>query len=125
MVLVPIDGAVAAKLMAKYPFYALQVVPTETYKGQTKEVTTVAVKSMLAVSSKLPADLVYQLLETLFNNTDRLIAAHAQGKNVKLENRPRRHVDSSASRCREILQGQGRPEIILCRVEPISKVTNF
>lgn len=85
MVLVPIDGAVAAKLMAKYPFYALQVVPTETYKGQTKEVTTVAVKSMLAVSSKLPADLVYQLLETLFNNTDRLIAAHAQGKNVKLE----------------------------------------
>lgn len=84
MVLVPIDGAVASKLMAKYPFYALQVAPAGTYQGQTKDVTTVAVKSMLAVNSKLPADLVYQLLETMFNNTDRLIAAHSQGRNVKI-----------------------------------------
>ncbi|MEN6500154.1 MAG: TAXI family TRAP transporter solute-binding subunit, partial [Rectinema sp.] len=62
MVLVPIDGDVAAKLMAKYPFYALQVVPAGTYQGQTKDVTTVAVKSMLAVSSKMSEDLVYRLL---------------------------------------------------------------
>jgi len=85
MVLVPIDGNVAAKLMAKYPFYALQVVPAGTYQGQTKDVTTVAVKSMLAVSSKLSEDLVYRLLETMYDNTDRLIAAHSQGKNIKLE----------------------------------------
>lgn len=85
MILVPIDGQIAAKLMAKYPFYALQIVPAGTYQGQTKDVTTVAVKSMLAVSSKLPADLVYQMLTTMYNNTDRLIAAHAQGKNIKVE----------------------------------------
>jgi len=85
MVLVPIEKEVAAKLMAKYPFYAVQVAPAGTYQGQTQNVTTVAVKSMLAVSSKLPADLVYQLLETMYSNTDRLIAAHAQGKNIKLE----------------------------------------
>lgn len=85
MVLVPIDGDVAAKLMAKYPFYALQVVPAGTYQGQTKDVTTVAVKSMLAVSSKMSEDLVYTLLETMYNNTDRLIAAHSQGRNIKLE----------------------------------------
>lgn len=85
MVLVPIDGNVAAKLMAKYPFYALQVVPAGTYQGQTKDVTTVAVKSMLAVSSKMSEDLVYRLLETMYDNTDRLIAAHSQGKNIKLE----------------------------------------
>ena len=85
MVLVPIDGEVAAKLMAKYPFYALQVVPAGTYQGQTKDVTTVAVKSMLAVSSKMSEDLVYTLLETMYNNTDRLIAAHSQGRNIKLE----------------------------------------
>jgi len=85
MVLVPIDGQIAAKLMAKYPFYALQIAPAGTYQGQTKDVTTVSVKSMLAVSSKLPADLVYQMLTTMYNNTDRLIAAHAQGKNIKVE----------------------------------------
>jgi hypothetical protein len=85
MVLVPIDKEAASKLMAKYPFYAVQVIPAGTYQGQTQNVTTVAVKSMLAVSSKLPADLVYELLATMFEHTDRLIAAHAQGKNVKLE----------------------------------------
>lgn len=84
-VLVPVDKEVANKLMAKYPFYAVQVIPAGTYQGQTQSVTTVAVKSMLAVSSKMPADLVYELLKTMFDNTDRLIAAHAQGKNVKLE----------------------------------------
>lgn len=85
MVLVPVDKEVANKLMAKYPFYAVQVIPAGTYQGQTQSVTTVAVKSMLAVSSKMPADLVYELLKTMFDNTDRLIAAHAQGKNIKLE----------------------------------------
>lgn len=85
MVLVPIDGDVAAKLMAQYPFYALQVVPAGTYREQTRDVTTVAVKSMLAVNSKLPADLVYKLLETMYDNTDRLIAAHSQGRNIKIE----------------------------------------
>jgi len=85
MILVPIDKEVAAKLMQKYPFYAVQVIPANTYQGQSQAVTTVAVKSMLAVSSKMPADLVYELLQTMFSNTDRLIAAHAQGKNVKLE----------------------------------------
>jgi len=85
MVLVPIDGQVAAKLMAKYPFYTTQVVPAGTYKDQNQNVTTVAVKSMLAVSSKLSADLVYQMLVTMYNNVDRLIAAHSQGRNVKIE----------------------------------------
>jgi TRAP transporter TAXI family solute receptor len=85
MILVPIDGQICAKLMAKYPFYALQIAPAGTYQGQTKDVATVAVKSMLAVSSKLSADLVYQMLTTMYNNTDRLIAAHAQGKNIKIE----------------------------------------
>ncbi len=59
--------------------------PAGTYQGQTKDVTTVAVKSMLAASSKLSADLVYKMLETMYNNTERLIAAHAQGRNITIE----------------------------------------
>jgi TRAP-type uncharacterized transport system substrate-binding protein len=40
---------------------------------------------MLAVSSKLPADTVYELLKTMYANTDRLVAAHKQGANIKVE----------------------------------------
>lgn len=85
IVMVPVDKATADKLIAKYPFYAVTAIPGGTYQGQSQTVSTVAVKSMLAVSSKLPADLVYEMLKTMFANTDRLIAAHSQGKNVKLE----------------------------------------
>ncbi len=84
-VMVPVDKATADRLIAKYPFYAVTSIPAGTYQGQAQTVPTVAVKSMLAVSSKLPADLVYEMLTTMFANTDRLIAAHAQGKNVKVE----------------------------------------
>lgn len=85
IVLVPVEKAIADKLIAKYPFYAVTTVPAGTYQNQNAPVQTVAVKSMLAVSSKLSADLVYELLKTMYANTDRLIAAHSQGKNIKLD----------------------------------------
>ncbi|MCX7026639.1 MAG: TAXI family TRAP transporter solute-binding subunit [Spirochaetes bacterium] len=74
--IVAIDGDVAKKPMAKYSFYTIQKIPSGTYIGQSADVTTVAVKSMLAVSSKLDATLVYDLLKTMFANGERLAASH-------------------------------------------------
>jgi hypothetical protein len=83
-VLVPVDKEVLAKLMAKWSFYAPTVVPANTYNGITTDTPTVAVKAMLAVSAKLDANLVYEMLKTMFANGPRLVAAHAQGANIKL-----------------------------------------
>jgi TRAP transporter TAXI family solute receptor len=83
-VLVPVDKEVLAKLMAKWSFYAPTVVPANTYNGITTPTPTVAVKAMLAVSAKLDATLVYEMLKTMFANGPRLVAAHAQGANIKL-----------------------------------------
>jgi hypothetical protein len=83
--IVPVDGAVADKLMKKWSFYTVTTIPANTYQGVTTDVKTVSVKSMLAVSSKLPADTVYELLKTMYANTDRLVAAHKQGANIKIE----------------------------------------
>jgi len=83
---VPVDGAVASKLMAKYAFYTTEKIPANTYKGQTAEVLTVSVKSMLAVSSKMDANLVYEMLKTMYASPDRLIAAHKKGADIKLTN---------------------------------------
>ncbi len=84
IVLVPIDGAVAKALMAKYSFYTPEKIAANTYKGQTADVMTVSVKSMLAVSAKLDATLVYEMLKALYANPDRMIAAHKKGADIKL-----------------------------------------
>ncbi len=83
--LVPVDGAVAEKLMKQWSFYTITTIPANTYQGVGVDVKTVSVKSMLAVSAKLPADTVYELLKTMYANTDRLVAAHKQGANIKVE----------------------------------------
>lgn len=83
-ILVPVDKALQDKLMAKWSFYAPTVVPANTYNGITVDTPSLCMKSMLAVSAKLDADLVYQMLKTMFANGPRLVAAHSQGANIKL-----------------------------------------
>lgn len=84
--IVAIDGDVAKKLMSKYSFYTVEKLPAGTYIGQNADVNTVAVKSMLCVSAKLDADLVYTLLKTMFANGERLAASHKMGANIKIAN---------------------------------------
>ena len=78
--IVPIDGDVAAKLQATYPFYTKATIAAGTYKGVTADVQTVTVQAMLAVSSKLDAATVEKMLQTLFApaGSERLTAAHAK-----------------------------------------------
>ena len=83
--IVPVDGAVAQSLMKKWSFYTETIIPANTYQGVASDVKTVSVKSMLAVSAKLPANTVYELLKTMYANTDRLVAAHKQGANIKIQ----------------------------------------
>jgi len=84
IVIVPIDGAVAKALMSKYAFYAVEKLAANTYMGQTSDVLTVSVKSMLAVSAKLDDATVYAMLKTLFANGERMAASHKKGADIKL-----------------------------------------
>ncbi len=77
---VPAD--IIAKLTQKYPFLAGAKVPANTYKGQTAEVSTVAVTAVLIAGSQLKEDMVYNLTKALFENQAELAAAHAKGKDL-------------------------------------------
>lgn len=85
IVVVPVDGDVASKLMQKWAFYTPTKIPAGTYQGVDADVMTVSVKSMLAVSAKADAKLVYDMLKTMFANGDRLAASHKKGADVKIE----------------------------------------
>ncbi|HHW03190.1 MAG TPA: TAXI family TRAP transporter solute-binding subunit [Thermoanaerobacterales bacterium] len=83
--LIAVDDAFADKLIEKYPFYTKTVIPANTYSGQTEDVKTVSVMSMLAVSSKMDENTAYSLVKTMYDNLDRIKAAHSVGEKIKPE----------------------------------------
>ena len=84
--LVPIDGDIAAKLMASSPYYTTYKIPAGTYNGQTSDVTTVTVKATLIVSTSADEEAVYNVTKAIFDNIDTITAAHAKGAELSLEN---------------------------------------
>ena len=84
--LVPIDGDIAAKLMADNEFYTAYTVPAGTYAGQDADVVTVTVKATLIVDAKASEDAVYAITAAIFDNIDAITAEHAKGSELSLEN---------------------------------------
>lgn len=84
--LVPIDGAVAEKLMNDSPYYTTYKIPANTYDGQTADVTTVTVKATLIVSASASEDDVYKVTKAIFDNIPAITEAHAKGAELSLEN---------------------------------------
>ncbi len=84
--LVPIDGDIAAKLMAECPFYTSYTIPAGTYNGQAEDVTTVTVKATLIVAASASEDDVYNLTKAIFDNVDAIAAENGKGKELSVEN---------------------------------------
>jgi len=84
--LVPIDGAVADKMMQDCPFYTVYTIPANTYPGQTKDVKTVTVKATLIVSASASEEDVYNLTKAIFDNADAIAKENAKGAELSLEN---------------------------------------
>ena len=85
--LVPIDGAVAAALKAKCPYYTDYSIPAKAYgEGQPEAVNTVTVKATLIVSTSASEEDVYNVTKAIFDNMDAIKAAHAKGAELSLEN---------------------------------------
>jgi hypothetical protein len=82
--IVPISTEALFDLRARWPFYTRQTFPAETYRGLAGPVSTVAVMAMLVARADLPDDLVYNLTKALWENLDRMRAAHARGRDFEL-----------------------------------------
>ncbi len=80
--LIPIPRDVADLLRDTYPYYTPVTVPANTYRGQTDPVDTVAVMAMLVTRQDVDENLIYSLTAALWENTDRLRAAHARGRDI-------------------------------------------
>jgi TRAP transporter TAXI family solute receptor len=84
-VMVPVGGTEGEALKKKYPFYTLEKVPANTYKGQDREIATPAVMAMMVARAELPEDLVYNFTKAIFDDLKQFHAAHAAAKSLTLE----------------------------------------
>ncbi|WCN38899.1 TAXI family TRAP transporter solute-binding subunit [Aneurinibacillus uraniidurans] len=83
--LLSIDQDVIAKIKKDYPFYDEYSVPKGTYKNQQQDVKTVSVANLLVVREDLPADFVYNLTKSMYENLPQLVATHKAIKDLKKE----------------------------------------
>jgi TRAP transporter TAXI family solute receptor len=67
------------------PAYQSGMVPANTYEGQTSEVPTAFVQNFLVTHEGVPADTVYKMTKSMFENLDHLVAAHASAKSIRKE----------------------------------------
>ena len=84
---VPINVvAVPAETVEKIgaPYIAVTI-PAGTYDGQAEDVATAAVGNMLITHSDVSDEIAYQMTKQLFENLDRLTAAHAAAKAITLD----------------------------------------
>jgi TRAP transporter TAXI family solute receptor len=84
VVLISIDDAIADQLVEEYPFYTKVLIPADVYNTEA-DVQTLAVKAMLATTDKMSEEMAYNITKAIFENLDKLAAAHAAGKLVSLE----------------------------------------
>jgi hypothetical protein len=84
--LVPIDGQPAERLMQRHEFFARDVIPAGAYAGSV-ETATVAVGAQFVASSRLPDDLAYAVVRSLWNdNTRKLLdTGHPKGRQIRME----------------------------------------
>ena len=83
--IVPIEGPNVDKLIKKYPFYAKQIVPGGTYKGNDKDVPTVSVMAMLAARADLEDFIVYSIISAMYGDLPQLQKAHSKFKDISAE----------------------------------------
>ncbi|AZU62229.1 TAXI family TRAP transporter solute-binding subunit [Neobacillus mesonae] len=83
VVIVPLDQDKIDAIIAKYPYYIKEEIPSGTY-GMANAVPTVAVQAMLVARSDLSEQTVYDITKAIFENLDKV--THAKGKLIKVEN---------------------------------------
>ncbi|HUF91055.1 MAG TPA: TAXI family TRAP transporter solute-binding subunit [Candidatus Limnocylindria bacterium] len=84
-VMVSVAPGEGEALKKKYPFYTMEKIPANTYKGQETEIMTPAVMAMMVAKAELPEDLVYRFTKAIFDDLKQFHAAHAAAKNLTLQ----------------------------------------
>ena len=81
--LVDVKGPAIAKLVKDNDFYRTATIPAGMYNGTDRDVTTFGVGATFVSSSKVPNEVVYQVVKAVFENFGRFKKLHPAFKVLK------------------------------------------
>lgn len=74
-----LDSNIIDALIKKYPFYTRYTLNENDYSFLTEPIETVAVRATLVASSSLSDQVVYDIVKTIMENSDKIAVLHAKG----------------------------------------------
>lgn len=74
--LVPLTGPAVDKLVKDAPYYAYATIPGGLYKNNPEPTKTYGVLATLVSSTKVPSEVVYQVVKAVFDNFDEFKKLH-------------------------------------------------
>ncbi len=84
-VLVAVTGPKIDELVAAHPYYRKAVVPGGMYTGTDGDTATFGVGATIVSSTKVPEDVVYEVVKAVFENFDQFKKLHPAFANLKPE----------------------------------------
>ena len=81
--IIPLTEEKITMLTIDYPFYTRTVIPAGVYQGFNEEIPTVSVMAILVATDKMDEQTGYNVTKAIFNNTDKLVAAHSAAKSIE------------------------------------------
>jgi TRAP transporter TAXI family solute receptor len=83
--LVSLTGPAVDKLVKEKPFYAMATIPGGMYPNNPNPTTTYGVQATVVSSAKVPDEVVYVVVKTVFENLDEFKKLHPALANLKPE----------------------------------------
>lgn len=83
--LISVDGPAIDKLIADNPYYRSAVIPGGMYRGTDGDTTTFGVGATFVSSTDVPEDVVYTIVQAVFDNFDDFKKLHPAFANLNAE----------------------------------------
>jgi TRAP transporter TAXI family solute receptor len=83
--LIPLTGPAVDKLVKDKPYYATATIPGGMYPNNPQPTQTYGVQATVISSAKVPADVVYTVVKTVFENLDEFKKLHPAFAHLKPE----------------------------------------
>jgi TRAP transporter TAXI family solute receptor len=84
--IIPMEKSKLKAINKKYPYYEAAVIPAGTYKGITKDMTSVGVQDILTVNASLGEKEVYQITKAIYENLEKLRKIHPSLQKLTFDN---------------------------------------
>ncbi|MBW1971588.1 MAG: TAXI family TRAP transporter solute-binding subunit [Deltaproteobacteria bacterium] len=81
---IDIKDDMAKKINKKYPYYVPRTIPAGIYKGQDKPIHVLCWLGIIATTTRLNKDLVYNIVKTFWDHKKEIDKIHVKYKSIKI-----------------------------------------